>query len=224
MNTFVNNGIVYTENDISRLAEEWKGIVDKAVSRYLSEFTWATEILDDLLLDFANDKLHLDFNKNPQGYIYIAAKRCAINILVRKVIPPNESRCDDEEVENCPDEGCHSPAEICAWESRGELIDYAFDQLIRCFRDNGRIHSPRKCAQILRKYLEGDVSCRKLAEEFHLDDKNYPSILKLRYLRVIQNMIENTEEGADCRNSTKKKIEYYLRKSKKSSKKRDNPV
>lgn len=191
-NPFTNDNVVYTEEDLNRFAKEWKKIVDKASMSILKDSHWATEILDDLLMEFRKDKLHVDFERNPDGYIYKIAQNRARNIYNRVV--KKQPVCLDDGAEGLslfPDEDGRSPAEQACWESRGELVDHAFEQLVRHVKENGRVRDPHKMAQMLREYLSGDKSCKELAKEFKLSDPNYPAVLKNRFCGILRRVIDN---------------------------------
>ena len=150
-------------------------------------------ILNDLLKEFSEDKIHLNPGKNPQGYIYTAARRRAINVLQRKLRRYQDSDCGVENLEIYADEMGRSPAELIAWESRRRLLEDAFEELAKVLKANGHIRNPQKAVRILRGYLDGK-SCKELAKEFHLADPNYPAVLKSRYLLTLREIIHNLEK------------------------------
>lgn len=191
--TFVNNNVIYTEDVLEQFKEEWQGVVEKAVLPILKDPHWATQILDDLLTEFVGDELHIDFSRNPEGFVFRVARRRAINIYNRVLIKQPMMSLDGD-VENpwrVLDEDARTPDEQACWEARGRLMDHAFEQLVGYFKKNGRVRNPRKSARVLRAYLEGDKSCKELATEFQLKDPNYPSVLKKRYLGVLRDFMND---------------------------------
>lgn len=192
-NSLVNDGRDFSEEALSELANSWEEAVNKGVLKITRDPSVMTEVLDDLLNEFAGDKLHLDSSKNPMGYIYIAAKSRAINKVTPKFRRYEVSESEVENIEKYSDEMGRSPAERVFWESRRQILEDAFEELAQVFKDNGHIRDPHKAAQILKGFLEGK-SCQELAEEFHLTDKNYPSVLKTRYLPTLKWIIRKLEK------------------------------
>ena len=185
--TFINNGVMYTEKDMANLGMKWKESVCKAVRKYVSDPACETEVLDDLLNDYAADKFTLDPAKNINGFIYRAAENRAKN-LRRKIARCKDVNCGVEDLGRYSDEDGKSPAERMMWNAREKLMDSGFQELEQVLQNNGHVRDPKKSVAILKAFLQGET-LNKLAERFHLEDKNYPSLLKHRYLPVLQDII-----------------------------------
>ena len=186
--TFVNHGTEYTDADIMNLGKRWEGIVYKAVKRILPDPAWKTEILDDLLKDFSANRIKLDSTQNVDGYIYRAAVNRAKNLLKRKILRWRDANCGVDDLDIYADENGKSPNQHLQLESHGEILDLAFQELVKVIRKNGHLPDPELAVKILRAYLLG-ASLRDLAKRFHLRNMNYPAMLKHRYLPVLRDII-----------------------------------
>ena len=135
-NSLVNDGCYFSEKALNELANSWEETVKKGVLKITSDPVVITEVLDDLLKEFAADKLHLDSSKNPMGYIYIAAKSRAINKVTPKFRRYEVSESEVENIEKYSDEMGRSPAERVFWESRRQILEWGHSPSVEGISDN----------------------------------------------------------------------------------------
>ena len=185
--SFCSN-VRFSGHDTEKLAVSWSPIVRKAVVKVLSDPDWATEVLADLIQDYSAGKFILDPNRNIDGYIYRAAVNRAKNLLKRKILRWRDANCGVDDLDIYADENGKSPNQHLQLESHGEILDLAFQELVKVIRKNGHIPDPELAVKILRAYLLG-ASLRDLAKRFHLRNMNYPAMLKHRYLPVLRDII-----------------------------------
>ena len=172
--------------NFEKLAEAWKPIVEQATKRFFRDAHCVTEILDDIIFEFQNGKFTLDPSKNIQGFIYRMAKHKALNLL-NKIARRTDMNCGVDDLGSYSDED-GDPAERMMWAARAKLMDEGFQELEQVLRQNGHVRDPKKSTTILKEYLQGET-LNALAERFHLEDTNYPALLKHRYLPTLRNII-----------------------------------
>lgn len=182
------SNVLFSCNDTEKLAESWGPIVRKAVEKVLADPDWATEVLEDLIQDYSSGKFTLDPNKNIDGFIYRSASNRAKNILKRKILRWKDANCGVDNLSTYADENSKSPAECLMWESRAEILEHSFGELQKEMESNGRVQNPKLAVAVLKEYLFG-ATLREIANRFHLSEKNYPAVLKHRYLPVLRNII-----------------------------------
>ena len=182
------SNVQFSGHDAEQLAESWAPIVRKAVVKVLSDSDWATEVLADLIQDYSAGKFILDPNRNIDGYIYRAAFNRAKSILKRKILRRLDANCGVDDLSIYADEDRKSPAERLMWESRAEILEYSFGELQRVMESNGHVPNPKLAITVLKEYLLGST-LREIADRFQLSERNYPAVLKHRYLPVLRNII-----------------------------------